>query len=142
MIAEAPRPAAAVVAGAAYFGVVFAAGFMLGTARVLLLAPRFGDFAAVALELPVMLAISWFACGWLLGRLAVPPRATSRLAMGGVALALLVAAEVALSALAFGRGPVGYLESLATAEGGLGLAGQLAFALFPLLRLRVGPRAG
>jgi hypothetical protein len=130
---------AATKAGAAYFAIVFAAGFALGTMRVLLLAPRIGAMRAVALELPVMLTVSWFACGWSVTRFAVPGAATCQLAMGGVAFILLMAAETVLS-FASGRDPAAYLASFATAEGALGLAGQVMFALFPLIRLRTRTR--
>jgi len=42
----------------AYFLPVFALGFVLGTVRTLWLAPMLGELAAVAAELPVMLAAS------------------------------------------------------------------------------------
>ena len=40
--------------GARYFGVVFGAGFALGTMRVLWLVPRLGERWAELLEMPVM----------------------------------------------------------------------------------------
>ena len=55
-------------AGAAYFAIVFAVGFVLGALRVTFLAPAVGPLPAVALELPVMLAASWWTCGWLMRR--------------------------------------------------------------------------
>ena len=39
---------------------------MLGTVRVLVLAPRLRATEAVLLELPVMLAASWVVSGWLI----------------------------------------------------------------------------
>jgi hypothetical protein len=48
----------------------------------------------VALELPVILAVAWVACGWLTR--SVPATASARLAMGGLAFALLIAAEILL----------------------------------------------
>jgi hypothetical protein len=130
------RPA--VKAGAFYFALVFLVGFALGTVRVLMLVPRVGALRAVMLETPVILIASWTICGWLLRRFRVPACAGARLAMGCVAFILLMLAEALLS-LAIGRGPVAYLASFATAEGALGLAGQLVFALFPLVRMRMGP---
>ena len=128
-------------AGLAYFAVVFVAGFVLGTLRVLVVAPRLGEVAAVLAELPVMLAVSWTVCGWLLGRVALSGGWGYRLAMGGVALVLLLGAELGLSVLAFGRTIAEHLASYGSPAGALGLAGQVAFALFPLLR-RTGGRAG
>jgi hypothetical protein len=124
----------AIQAGAAYFGAVFLVGFALGTVRVLALVPRIGELRAVLLELPVILAASWALCGWAQRRFGVPPVARDRLAMGGVAFGLLMIAEAALS-FGLGRSPGDYLSSFATAAGAAGLAGQIAFALFPLVRV-------
>ena len=121
-------------AGIAYFAIVFAAGFVLGTVRTLVLAPAVGPVAAVALELPVMLGLSWVACGWLVRRFAVPPAWPARLAMGAIAFALLMAAEAGLALLAFGQSPATYLAGLGSSAGLLGLAGQVAFALVPVVR--------
>lgn len=129
---------AALKAGCAYFLVVFAIGFVLGTIRVLLVIPQLGDTSAVLLELPVMLALSWIACGWLVRRFAVPPEAGARLAMGALAFALLMVGELLVSEFGFGRTPVEHLESYRTAGAQLGLVGQLVFALFPYLQSRRG----
>jgi hypothetical protein len=124
-------------AGAAYFGLVFAAGVLLGTLRVALLAPALGETAAVALELPAMLGLAWFAARWLVRRWRVAVAPAARLAMGGTGFVLLLAAEAGLGA-ALGRPAVP-----ATAAGLLGLAGQVAFALLPLAQgLREGEDAG
>jgi hypothetical protein len=128
------------VAGAAlvYFGIVFAAGFATGVVRGLWLAPRLGATGAVALELPVMLAVSWWAAGACAGWYGVPRRAGPRLAMGAQAFVLLQAAELGLS-IVLGRSRAQILDAYATTPGLLGLAGQVAFALIPLA---AGRRAG
>jgi hypothetical protein len=113
----------------AYAAAVFAVGFVLGTLRVLWLAPTVGELPAVAMELPVMLAASWVAAGAVLRRWPVD----RRLAMGALALAVLLACEAGLAVL-LGGGLRGFLAHLATAPGALGLAGQVAFALIPWLR--------
>ena len=89
-------------AGLAYFGVVFAAGFGLGVLRVFFVTPRLGETVAVLFELPVILALSWLACRWLITRLDVSPRVAARLTMGGLAFAILMAAEFAISKLLSG----------------------------------------
>ena len=126
----------AIKAGILYFAIVFAAGFVLGTLRVFILLPLTGELAAVALELPVMLIISWLACRRLVARFSVPAMVSHRLAMGVLAFCLLILAEVGLSVLAFNRSGAEYLALLQTAPGLLGLAGQIAFGLFPLVRLK------
>jgi hypothetical protein len=134
---------AAVRAGTVYFAIVFAAGFVLGAARVLVIAPLIGELGAVIVELPIMLAVSWIVCGSLVERFRVPPDRRARLTMGAVAFALLMAAEFALSVWAFGRSVGDYAESFRTWAGVVGLAGQLAFAALPLLRMRnVRPGGG
>ena len=42
-----------------YFGLVFAAGFVLAPVRILFLAPRLGERLAELVELPLMILISW-----------------------------------------------------------------------------------
>jgi hypothetical protein len=121
-------------AAAAYFSMVFAAGFALGTIRTLLLVPRTGELAAVALELPMMLVISWYACGRALRRHPVPEGTASRAATGALAFMFLLVAELILTLTAFGGTPATFAASLVTRPGALGLAGQIAFALFPLFR--------
>lgn len=130
-----------VLAGAAYFAAIFFAGFALGTLRVLAVEPVVGALAAVALELPVILAVAWIACAFITRRLAVVATLSDRLTMGGVAFACLMTAELLLSALAFGRSPAEVAADLSSPEGLLGLAGQIGFAAIPALRLaarRVG----
>ena len=50
-----------------------------------------------------MLAASWASCGWCLRWFEVAPKADARAVMGGVAFALLMAAELAVSVLLFGQ---------------------------------------
>ena len=127
---------AAFRASMAYFAIAFAVGFVLGTIRVLVVVPLFGDTGAVLLELPVMLAVSWFASAWLVGRLAVSPAARERLVMGAVAFALLMLAELSVSVfrLRFRPAGRGALATYQTPGAQLGLAAQIAFALFPWLQ--------
>lgn len=129
-----PRRTVILEAGLVYFATVFAVGFLLGTVRTLLVLPHVGPVWAVALELPLILAASWLLCGWTLRRFRVAA-GRPRLLMGTVALGLLLLAELTL-AIALGEGPRAFVTGLVTPAGALGLAGQLAFALFPALRSR------
>ena len=56
--------------------------------------------------------------------------------MGFVAFALLMAAELALSLALGAPSATAWLAGLASAPGLLGLAGQVAFAVFPMVRQR------
>ncbi|KAA2235311.1 hypothetical protein [Salinarimonas soli] len=125
---------AAVRAGPVYVGLVFAVGFALGTLRVLVVEPRLGGIGAVAVELPLMLAASWIACGAVLRRWPVPPQAGPRFLMGAIAFAALMTLELAVAVLGLGRSPAEHLASYREADKLMGLAGQLLFAVVPLLR--------
>jgi hypothetical protein len=120
------------VPAAIYFALVFAAGFALGAVRTLLVAPATGPFIAVALELPLMLAVSWQA--WSITARRFPLRSLpDAVAVGAIAFALLMAAETMLG-LALGRGLAAQTAALATPSGLLGLYGQAIFAILPAIR--------
>lgn len=116
-----------------YVAAVFAAAFALGTFRILVLVPRLGELAAVTLEVPVVLGLSWLVAGRVLRRWPLP-RPGQRLAMGGLAFALLMLGETILGVMLFGRTPAGILAAMATLPGLVGLAGQIGFGLIPALR--------
>lgn len=130
----------ALAAGSLYAAAMFAAGFALGTVRVLLAEPALGPLVPTLAELPVMLALSWVACAQLVRRFDVPPRAAPRLAMGAAALGLLLAAETGLGVIGFGRSLCAQLARYAEPAPMLGLLAQLAFALFPLMQALRIPR--
>ena len=106
---------------------------MLGTLRVTLLVPILGELAAVLLELPVMLAVSYLACRWLVRRFQVPARAAERLTMGAIAFACLMLGEAALAVAVFGQSLPAFLATFSQTPARLGLAGQLVFAVMPLI---------
>lgn len=123
-----------------YWLLAFAAGFVLGALRVMLVEPMLATWlqgyallAAVAIEAPIMLTVSWFAAAWVLGRRSAWTPAET-LGMGGLAWLLLQLAELGL-ALAMGLSTAAYLEKLTTLAGVLGVALQLLFAFIPLLVL-------
>lgn len=123
-----------ILAGALYWSIVFACAFALGVVRVLVVAPRLGETAAVLVESPLLLTVSWFASRWTVRRLAVGPGGGDRLAMGGVAFGLLMCAELGLSVFAFGRPAGDWLASLYTMPGAIGLAAQVAFGFVPFIQ--------
>uniref|UniRef100_UPI003B528317 hypothetical protein n=1 Tax=Roseovarius indicus TaxID=540747 RepID=UPI003B528317 len=101
---------------------------------MLVLLPRIGELAAVLLELPVMLGLSWALAGVLVARFAVPATGLARAVMGGVGFALFLAAEMLLAVTVFGQQVAAHLAHYATLPGAVGLAGQVGFGLMPLLR--------
>jgi hypothetical protein len=129
----------ATTAGALYAITVFLIGFILGTIRVLLLAPRLGETIAVILEAPLMLAASWFVCRWCVDRLDVRRTVAARSLMGLVAFLVLMSAEVGLGAV-LGRSLADQLAAYGSAAGAIGLTAQVIFAMFPVIQ--VWPRFG
>lgn len=123
------------MAGFVYFAVVFAIGFGVGVVRTLAIAPSLGEIGAVAAELPAMLLVSWLAAGRIIRIWRVPARSTARLLMGGVAFLALMAAEAATAALMLDLPLAAYLAAFTEPAKLIGLAGQVGFALIPLLRL-------
>jgi hypothetical protein len=120
----------AALAGGAYCLVLFGLGFLLGALRVTVVAPRIGVVAATALEAVPMLA----AMAWVAPRLAhwqgIPSRSVGRIAMGCVALALLVAVEITLA----GSGLRAWLGNFTTPQGMIYGVLLLAFAAMPWFR--------
>ena len=127
----------AVRAGLALFAIAFGLGFVLGTARVLLLASMLGPVAAVLLELPVILTALWYASRWLAHRLSVPATTAPRLLMGLTAFALLMSIEGLIDRWGVGLSLADILAKAATLHGALGLAGQITFAFIPLVQARL-----
>lgn len=123
---------AAVRAGGWYFLIIFACGFAVGAARALALEPRIGKAAAVAVEAPAMLALSWVAAGRVMRGAKIGSRGDA-LAMGATAFSLLMCAEFALG-LAIGMSPADIAADYSTAAGLLGLCAQIGFALVPAAR--------
>lgn len=122
-------------AGFAYFLLAFGVGFGLGAMRAVLVARVLGDTFAVALELPLVLLFAWFICRWLTRQFLVPARLLPRALMGIFAFALLMAGEVAMSLFLPGRSLAEHVLLYREASHILGLAGQIAFAVFPVLQI-------
>jgi len=119
--------------GLLYFTLVFGAGFVLGTIRVLWVVPRFGERMAELMETPIMLVVTILAARWVVQRLAVARTAAKRLAVGLVALALLLVAET--TGVLFLRGLTmrEYFASRDPVAGTAYLVMLAVFAIMPLL---------
>lgn len=131
-LASAPR-AAAVGAGVVYAASVFAAGFLLGAVRILAITPRWGAITGVLVELPIILALAWMLCGVWVRRFGVRgPRAG--LIMGVTAFLVLQAAEFAMTITLFGGTLADFVAGIATPAGAVGMAGEVVFGVFPLIR--------
>lgn len=82
-------------AAAGYFGVSFGTGFVFGTVRILVAVPALGERTAELIEMPMMLGVVWLAARWTVARAGLEGRGL-RLAIGVLAVAMLLLAEVAL----------------------------------------------
>ncbi|MBH0194693.1 MAG: hypothetical protein HP494_03640 [Nitrospira sp.] len=82
--------------GIVYFLLIFGTGFVLGTFRELLVVPYVGHRAAELLEMPLMLLATVLAARWITRRFPEPRTGTARLAIGGIALGLMLAGELAV----------------------------------------------
>lgn len=131
--ARCPSWQKSLLAGAAYFVIVFIAAFALGAARVTFVVPAVGSLWATLLELPLTSVASWIVCGWLV-RIYGIRSLRQAIGMGVTAFVMLMGTEAAGSILLFNRSLADHIGSYATAAGGLGLAGQIAFGLFPVIR--------
>lgn len=101
--------------GVLYFAVVFGSGFVLGPIRILWAVPRFGTRMAELMEVPIMLVVIVIAARWVSrGRAAT---ASQRLGIGGVALALVLIAELILVLPLRGVSIREYLASLDPVSG-------------------------
>lgn len=125
-----------IAAGAIYFLIVFVAGILLGIVRVGILAPNIGPAIAVLIELPVILAISWFVCAAILRRIPLDPGRNEDMLAGVLAFALLIAAEAALAVGLGGRTLSEFFAHMVAADGLIGLLGQILFAAFPAIQTR------
>jgi hypothetical protein len=123
-------------AGALYFALVFGAGFVLGTIRVLWVVPSLGTRTAELMETPIMFAVIILAPRWVVRRPAVPYLPFQRLAVGLVALGLLLVVELTvvlwLQGLTIGE----YIASRDPVAGTVYVVMLVVFAVMPLLVAR------
>lgn len=126
-------PGRCLVIAAIFAGLVFAAGFALGTIREILIRPVLGpDWSRIA-ELPVMIAITWFAARRVVVRFGVDE---PWLAIGMAAFVFLMLAEMLLGWAAFRLSPLRFLASFATPAGFLSGLAQASLIVFPMLAAR------
>ncbi len=127
------RAARVAAAGAAYFGLAFAAGFALGTIRVLAVAPRVGERAAELLEVPLMLAVVVAAARFVVRRWVPGAPRTARLAVGLLGVALLLAVEFTVVLALRGLSLAEYVAGRDPVAGAVYVALLAAFAAMPAL---------
>jgi hypothetical protein len=125
-----------VKAGAIYFALVFGVGFMLGTIRVLWLVPAVGTRTAELLEMPVMLTVIILSARWVVRHFSMPYTASSRLGMGGIALALFLLLDFTVVLWIRGLSLSQYIESFDPVAGTAFFVMLGVFAVMPLFFAR------
>ena len=119
--------------GSIYFALVFSAGFVLGTIRVLALEPRIGAKFAELIEIPIMLAVVYISAKYVVSKIPPVEPKLLYLMMGISALALLLVFEFTLVLGLQGMSLAQYLESRDELAFGAYLISLIIFALMPLL---------
>lgn len=79
-----------------YFALVFLAGFLLGTIRVLFIVPAIGPRYAELLEMPIMLAVLVTVARFIVSKADASTTPLSHLAIGVLALCVLLLFEFTL----------------------------------------------
>ncbi len=126
-------------AGFAYFAIVFALGFALGTIRVFGGAEALGEITFILIELPIMLLAGFVTARYLVRRYAIATVAHA-IGMGLLAFSLLMTAELALVGMFAPGDPIAaahrWIASLGAPPGIFGFLGQIAFGLMPVAAIR------
>jgi glucose uptake protein GlcU len=125
---------------AVYFAIVFGAGFVFGTVRLLWLVPAVGVRVAELSELPLMLTVVFFAARWVNRRFLAERDQPSRLIVGVTALVLLLLAEFILGVTLLGLTPKDVFSSRDPVSGAAYRASLCVFALMPWYLGRAGRR--
>ena len=123
----------AVKAGVVYFLLIFAIGWILGPIRELWAVPHFGRVEATLLEAIIMLIAMVVAARWVIRRFEVPQTTPATIAIGLVALGLLIPAEIAGVVFVRGLFLQDYFSSFLTAPGMISMVMFLLFAAMPTL---------
>lgn len=124
-------------AGVFYFALVFGAGFVLGSVRVPFLVPRLGVRVAELIETPFMLVAIVLSARYVIRRFGLPQSRGIRLAVGLLALAMLVIAELAVALVVQQQSLAQYIAGRDPVSGTVYLAMLAIFALLPLILVRV-----
>lgn len=115
-----------------YFSGVFFVAFVLGALRVIFVIPKIGAVAAVLIEIPIILIVSWLYFRYLLSKENTFYSHVDLFFVGFFSFLFLMITEYIFSIYFFHITAVQYFESMLTIHGLIGLLGQAAFASVPL----------
>ena len=119
-----------------YFARVFGVGFLLGLIRVPFVVPRIGERYAELAEMPLMFVAIYFASRYVLRRFGEKTYLAGLIAVGVIALLLLVGAELLLAVVLAGRGIGEYISRRDPVSGSVYLVMLMVFAAMPWLQAR------
>ena len=119
-----------------YFATVFGAGFLLALIRIPVLVPRLGMRVAELIEMPVMLLVIFFAARWIVRRVLDPATQGARLAVGVIALSLLLLTEFSVVLWLQGLTVREAIANRDPVSGAAYASSLIVFALMPLLVAR------
>lgn len=122
-----------------YFLLVFGAGFVLGTGRVLLVVPLLGERVAELMEMPLMLAVIVAAARWIV-RHKLSGRQSTALPIGLIAMGLVLLADLGVGVWLRGMSATEVILHRDPVSGAAYYAALLLFAVTPaiIVRLRLG----
>ena len=123
-------------ASAAYFGLVFGMGFILGALRILFVVPRFGERWAELLEMPLMLVAIVLGAKWVVRKFEVPPATGDRLEMGLITLGLVLVIDFTVVLKLRGLSLTDYFRGLDPVSDTAYYLMLGALAIMPLIVLR------
>ncbi len=123
-------------AAALYFLLVFGAGFVLGTGRVLIFVPLLGERVAELLEMPLMLGLIVAAARWVV-RHKLDARQFSALCVGFIALGFVLVADLAVGIWLRGMSAAEVFLNRDPVSGAAYYAALLFFAVMPTIIVRL-----
>lgn len=109
-------------------------GFILGALRRFFLVAYMGPVIAVLLEIPLMLLFAWHLCRLLTEKLEIPSDISGRLVMGLIAFACLMVGEFLVAVQLQDGRATDFFMMFDLPENRIGLGGQIAYALFPVIQ--------
>jgi hypothetical protein len=121
-----------------YFLLVFGAGFVVGTLRVLVVVPLLGERTAELLEMPLMLGVIAVAARWTV-RHRLDGRQSSALSVGFIAMGFVLLADLAVGMLLRGMSASEVFLDRDPVSGTAYYASLLLFAAMPAIITRLRP---
>jgi len=119
-----------------YFLLVFGAGFVLGTVRILFLVPLLGERTAELLEMPLMLGVIVAAARWTVRRRLDDSRLAAALSVGFLAMGLVLSADLVVGMWLRGMSTTEVFLDRDPVSGAAYYASLLFFAVMPAILLR------